>query len=102
MAEAKRYAKATQLSKIASMRNSFPIEGSAILTEEIPKVVRKAANVVTNKTNLLVTAVSALVASVIVFLIRSFRFRETTLQVTKYGFLVNQGRYPSIIKEGGR
>jgi hypothetical protein len=67
------------------------MEGSAVLTEEIPKVVRKPANGVTNKAILWVTAVSTLVASVMVFLTIGVRFRETTLQVTKYGLLVNQG-----------
>jgi hypothetical protein len=68
MAEVKRYAVVTQLSKMASIRNSFSIEGRAILTEDIPKGERKAANVVTSRTNLLVPALSTLVASVIVTL----------------------------------
>ena len=57
MAIAKRYARLTQLSKIASIRNSFPIEGSAILTEDMAKGLRKAANVVTNRADLLIEAV---------------------------------------------
>jgi hypothetical protein len=64
MAVAKRYAVLTQLNKMASIRNSFPIEGSAILTEDIAKGERKAANVVINKANLLLTALSTLIASV--------------------------------------
>jgi hypothetical protein len=66
MTEAKRYAVVTQLSKIASIRNSFPMEGSAILTEDKPKGLRKAANVVTNKADLLVTASSTLLVTAIV------------------------------------
>ena len=58
MAEAKRFAVVTQLSKMASIRNSFPMEGRAILTEDIPKGERKAANVVTSKTTFLVPALS--------------------------------------------
>jgi hypothetical protein len=46
------------------MRNSFPIEGSAILTDDIIKGERKAANVVTGKANLLVTASLMLMGSV--------------------------------------
>jgi hypothetical protein len=41
---------------MASIGNSFSIEGRAILTEDIPKGERKAANVVTSKTNLFVPA----------------------------------------------
>jgi hypothetical protein len=66
MAEVKRYAVVTQLSKMASIRNSCPMEGRAILTEDIPKGERKAANAVTNKTNLLVPASSSLMASIVV------------------------------------
>jgi hypothetical protein len=72
MAEAKRYAILTQLRKMASIRNSLPIEGSAILTEDIPKGTKKAANVVTNKANLLVSAVSILMISILVFLMMNF------------------------------
>jgi hypothetical protein len=68
MAEVKRHAVVTQLSKMASIRNSFSIEGRAILTEDIPKGERKAANVVTSRTNLLIPALSTLVASVILTL----------------------------------
>jgi hypothetical protein len=54
MAEAKRYAVATQLKKIASIENSFPMEGSATLTDDTSKGVRKAATVVISKVILLV------------------------------------------------
>ena len=81
MAEVKRYAVVTQLNKMASMEKAFPIEGSAIFTEEIPKGVRKEARVVMNKAGLLFTAGSTSVAFVMVCLI----------QVTKYGSLVNEG-----------
>ena len=53
MAEAKIYAVATQLNEIASIENSLPIEGSAILTEDPSKGVRNAARVTTNKVILL-------------------------------------------------
>ena len=66
MAVAKRYAVLTQPNKMASIRNSFPMDGSAILIEDMAKGERKAANVVINKANLLLTALSALIASVIV------------------------------------
>ena len=68
MAEVKRYAVVTQLSKMASIRNSRPIAGSEIFTEDMLKGIRKAANVVTSKTNLLVTALSILIVSIIVTL----------------------------------
>jgi hypothetical protein len=48
IAEAKRYAVATQLKEIASIKNSFPMEGSATLTDDTSKGVRKAATVVTS------------------------------------------------------
>jgi hypothetical protein len=51
---------------MASIRNSFPMEGSAILIEETAKGETKAANVVINKANLLLAALSTLIASVIV------------------------------------
>jgi len=70
MAEAKRYAVVTQLSKMASNRNSFWMEGRAILTEDTPKGERKAANVVTSRTIFLVPALSTLIAFVIVTLNR--------------------------------
>jgi hypothetical protein len=41
---------------MASIEKAFPIEGSAIFTEDIPKGVRKEANVVMNKAGLLLTA----------------------------------------------
>jgi hypothetical protein len=66
MAEVKRYAVVTQLSKMASIRNSFSMEGRAILTEDIPKGERKEAIVVTSKTIFLVPALSTLIASIIV------------------------------------
>jgi hypothetical protein len=43
MAEAKRYAVETHPSAIASIENSLPMEGSAILTDDPSKGVRKAA-----------------------------------------------------------
>ena len=72
MAEVKRYTVVTQLSKMASIEKAFPIEGSAILTEDIPKGVRKEAKVVMNKAGLLFTAWSTVAASVIVCLMMSF------------------------------
>lgn len=69
IAEAKRYAVLTQLNKTASIRNSFPIEGSAMLTEDMAKGDRKAASVVINKANLLLTALSTFIASVMVSLL---------------------------------
>ena len=65
MAEVKRYAVVTQLSKMASIRNSFWMEGRAILTEDIPKGEMKEAIVVTSKTTFLVPSLSAHIASVI-------------------------------------
>ena len=50
------------------------MEGSAMLTEDIPKGGRKAANVVTGKANLLVTS-SMLMHSVMVNLDKK-RFRQ--------------------------
>jgi hypothetical protein len=50
---------------MASMENAFPIEGSAIFTEEIPKGVRKEAMVVMIKAGLLLTAGSTSVTVVI-------------------------------------
>jgi len=55
---------------MASIRNSFPMDGSAILIEDMAKGERKAANVVINRANLLLTALSTLIASVIVNLNR--------------------------------
>jgi hypothetical protein len=56
MAEVNRYTVVTQLSRMASIEKAFPIEGSAIFTEDIPKGVRKEANVVMNRAGLLFTA----------------------------------------------
>ena len=56
MAEVKRNAVVTQLSIMASIEKAFPMEGSAIFTEDIPKGVRKEANVVMNRAGLLFTA----------------------------------------------
>jgi len=56
MAEVKRYTVVTQLSRIASIEKAFPIEGSAIFTEDIPKGVRKDAKVVMNRAGPLFTA----------------------------------------------
>jgi hypothetical protein len=41
---------------MASIEKSFPIEGSAIFTEDIPKGVRKEAKVVITKAGLLFAA----------------------------------------------
>ena len=71
MAEVKRYTVVTQLSKMASMENASPIEGSAIFTEDIPKGVRKEAKVVINKAGLLLAAWSIVAASVIICLMMS-------------------------------
>jgi len=60
MAADKRYAVATQPNKTASMANSLPMEGSAMLTEEPMKGVSKEFNVATSKAALLV-AVSSIV-----------------------------------------
>ncbi len=43
IAVAKRYEAVTQLNKTASMANSIPIEGRAMLTEKIMKGARKEA-----------------------------------------------------------
>jgi len=56
MAEDKRYTVVTQLSKMASIEKACPMEGSAILTEDIPKGLRKEANVVMNRAGLLFVA----------------------------------------------
>ncbi len=56
MAEAKRYAVVIQLRRTASIENSFPMEGRAMFTEDMPKDGRKAAKVVTGEANLLVTS----------------------------------------------
>jgi len=50
------------------MRNSRPMAGSEIFTEDILKGPRKEVNVVIIKTNLLVRALSILVVSIIVTL----------------------------------
>ena len=52
-AVAKRYEVATQLNKIASMANSFPIEGSAMLMDEPIKGARKELSVATSNTTFL-------------------------------------------------
>jgi hypothetical protein len=57
-AVAKRNAVATQPSKTASMANSFPIVGSAILTEDPIKGMRKEVIVTTSNTAFLLTLVS--------------------------------------------
>ena len=56
-AVAKRYEVATQLNKIASMANSFAIEGRAILMEEPIKGARKELNVTTSNTAFLLILV---------------------------------------------
>jgi len=58
IAEAKRYAVVTQLKETAPIENSFPIEGSATLTDDTSKGVRKAATVVTSKVILFVKPLS--------------------------------------------
>jgi hypothetical protein len=63
MAEANRYAVATQPREMASIENSLPIEGSAILTDDPSKGARKAANVTTNKVILLINLLSIHAAS---------------------------------------
>jgi hypothetical protein len=74
---------------MASIEKAFPMEGSAIFTDDIPNGVRKEANVVMSSAGLRFAARSTSVAFVMVYLI----------QVTKYGSLVNQmmkerfGRY---------
>jgi hypothetical protein len=60
---------------MASIRNSCPIEGSAILTEDILKGERKAANVVISRTNLLVPASSIRMASIMINLDKG-RFQQ--------------------------
>jgi len=47
IAEARRYEVVTQVNKIASIPNSLPMEGSAMLTEELIKGVRKELIVAT-------------------------------------------------------
>jgi hypothetical protein len=49
-AMARRYAVGTQLSKIASMANSLPIEGRAILMEEAINGARKELKVAISST----------------------------------------------------
>ncbi len=49
-AAAKRNDVATQLNKTASISNSLPITGSAMLMEELIKGMRKELNEATNKT----------------------------------------------------
>jgi hypothetical protein len=65
MAEVKRYAVETQLNRMASIEKAFPMEGSAIFTEDIPKGVRKEASVVINKAGPLLAVRSPSVAFVI-------------------------------------
>jgi len=65
MAAERRYAVATQPNKIASIANSLPMEGSAMLTEEPMKGVRKEDNVATSRAALLVAASSILMLSII-------------------------------------
>jgi hypothetical protein len=65
------------------------MEGRAILTEDIPKGERKAANVVTSRTNLLVTALLTLVASVILTLDKGLLSLDKQFEVTQSDFLVN-------------
>jgi len=65
-AAARRYEVATQLNRTAFIPNSCPIDGSAMLTEEPMKGVRKEANEATNKAALLVAALFVLIRSIII------------------------------------
>jgi ferritin-like metal-binding protein YciE len=82
MAEVKRYTVVTQLNRMASIEKVFPMDGSAMFTEDIPNGVRKEAKVVMNKAGLLFTAGSTSAAFVMV----------CWVEITKYDSLVNQGR----------
>jgi len=64
VAAARRYAVATQPNEIASIANSLPIEGSAMLTEEPIKGAKKAPNVATIKAAFLFAALSTFVVCV--------------------------------------
>jgi hypothetical protein len=83
MAENKTYTVLTQLSKMASIENSFPIEGSAILTEETPKGGRKAANVVIAKANRLLVALLFIV-SIVVHFVKNIYCCPLTLGLTLF------------------
>ena len=84
MAEAKRYTVVTQLIRMASIEKAFPMEGSAIFTEDIPKGVMKEASVVMNKAGPLLAARSPSVAFVIV----------CSIEITKDRALVNYRTIP--------
>ncbi|MEM3451132.1 MAG: hypothetical protein QW830_01835 [Nitrososphaerales archaeon] len=62
IAVAKRYEAVTQPNKIASVANSFPIRGRAILIEDIMKGARKEAKVVTSNPTLLFTVLCIMIA----------------------------------------
>jgi hypothetical protein len=64
---------------MASIEKVIPIEGRAIFTEDIPKGVRKEANVVMNRAGLLFLAGWTSVAFVMV----------CWVEITKYDSLVN-------------
>ncbi len=49
MAEARRYTVVTQPMRMASIEKAFPMDGSAIFTEDIPKGEMNEASVVMNK-----------------------------------------------------
>jgi hypothetical protein len=51
---------------MAFIPNSFPMVGSAILTEDTPKGCKNAPNVVTIKTIFFSTALSVLMASILI------------------------------------
>jgi hypothetical protein len=69
---------------MASMEKAFPMEGSAIFTEDIPKGEMKEASVVMNKAGPLLAARSPSVTFVMV----------RPIQITEYGYLVNEGGIP--------
>jgi hypothetical protein len=52
MVAVRRKERVSQLNRIASIENSFPIEGRAMLTEEPIKGIRKAPSVVTRRAGL--------------------------------------------------
>ncbi|GAI27508.1 unnamed protein product [marine sediment metagenome] len=66
IAAARRYEVATQLNKTAFIANSCPIDGSAMLMEELIKGVTKEANAATNKAALLVATLFILILSIII------------------------------------
>ena len=71
IAAANRYEVATQLNTTAFMANSLAMVGSAILTEELIKGVRKELNVAISKAVLLLTALFVLILPSLLTLRRS-------------------------------